>query len=328
MADFSMWGPSQSPIAVDQTQRMNEISMQEKQAQTADFQAHAKQRQAQAAAAQQKQQHDKAAQDTMQQLAMDSTVTTFEQMSTGLMKAGFPVEAAKWMESFQKTSEMKAKAEEAKAKTEELKLKMQSTSMDIMAKLVRGIGAEPDPVGAFEAIKAKIREGGQKLPPEIDNATWTPELAKRLESQAMSTKDSVEAQRKALDDKGKEELRKAQARLKAAQTEEAHQKALTEKERQVKLRKEGALVGVDKPGKEPQVKQPPKELTDLASNLILNAYPDVEVDAKGKISDPGVAASMAGLVGEAGRIFRQNKGVTQEQALNQAFMQAQKDKVF
>ncbi len=332
MAEFGMWGPQQGPVRVQQEDQLNRLAMGQTAAKTDLMGAQAEHQRAIAAQERQKVAQADREQAAIQEVAMDSTVQTLGDMSGRLMKMGFPVAAASIGEKWAKTEEMKAKAETDRATTELRQMDVLGKQADQMGRLARAISESEDPVGTFEAVKAEMRKNGQKIPPMIDGAQWTPELGKQLEAAALSQKDSIEAKRKALDDKGKEQERQARERLDKAREAEAYEKAKTESSRRAKLAKEGTLldgkIAEQKTGKEKAAQRTPKEDVQLVTDLVRDTYPDVEVDSKGRLVDPGISASASYVAGEAQKLLRENKALSRDQAVAQAFQAAQEGKVF
>ena len=331
MADFSMFGAAQSPIAFDQKLQMNEVVMQREQAQTADFQAQARERDALAKVAQQKQQDQQRYQQVIQSIAMDKTVNTLGDWVPAIAKAGFPVEAAKLAETLSKATEARDKADEAAERATTEKLKQQGLQYENMSRLVRGINSDPNPEGAFETLKSKMREKGP-LPPMIENARWTPQLADQLERASLSGKDAIAAQQKQVEDARKAKKDAAETRLKEVQAQLEAKKLTTEILRQDNLRKTGALddvkLGDAKDKKAKETAWQAKDNVNQIGNLVLDMFPDVATDSKGRITDPGIAATNSYVAGEVEKLLQKDKALTRSEAVNQAFQDAVKGKLY
>ena len=290
MAEFSMWGPQESPLAIAQDQQLKQVQIQQHAAQTQDLMAQTYLRNEQANKVRQDEAQKAKIQADMQRIALEQAGKGSEAMAGALELAGHPMEAMSYRKEAAVTRERISKAEEADTKAAGAKLDQGAKLWGEVGRQAQLIDASPDAQGAWKALQEKFEAvTGKPLPEQIKNAPWSPQLSEKLQNLSMTQKDRVEAQRKELHDAAvaKELEARAARELEQVKTEKAKQDA--EYALAAQRRKSGGDTG----GKTTPAKAISPQDKMLVADLVKAKYPGVDTDTPGARAEIALVATRA-----------------------------------
>lgn len=296
------WTPTFTVQDVQQ-QQMNRLTMQEqsatveaKRGQAQEFMSRAAKEQAQA----RKIQTD---QETQMRVMVETKGQALEVQAKALIDAGQIDAGAKLLSESARIINQLAQADEHRAQTQNRQFDQSIKLFDVIGRAAERITNDDE----YQAMLDKVEEvSGKPLPAALRQAKWSPETKQRLIDLSMSTKDRIEADRKAAADRETAKLKDAQRRLEEARTKEVNAKTEAEKARAERLKKlEGGVSKVTPPG---DVK--------TIMGLIRNDYPSVASD------DPGAAAEASFVAARAQTLLQKNPGMSRAEALGQSYMAA------
>lgn len=214
MSDTSMWGPSNSAVTLNQTMQLNNLAMQQSQANIQDTQAQVVQRQQANQAEKLKQQQQLSQQEAMQKIAADTSLKDYEAKATAADLAQQPVLAEHYRELGSKIREKNALASKNEAEAAEKQTKNALEATEYASGLIAQLPLTPEgKAKRDEIVNAAVQHGS--LSPEvgkmITDMPHNKQTVEGLQSVGMKHIDELRLKREAIRDKEQFKLWEAQA---------------------------------------------------------------------------------------------------------------------